>query len=171
MLQFASRPLSSSMPIVFDASKTEADFGRIETPHACLQLVRAGIRAHWPSRYVYQPCGRDAPECEDGWLWEARGWLDESYGFIGLVPARPMTGSCRIFGPVLMMALKRDLAPALGTELIAGLMDWLTDNHICHVVHASHNENDTCLGAWLDAAGFLYTGCRDGGDRSMILIL
>ncbi len=173
MLQHASRPSSpesSAAPPCLPC--TDRLFAQIDTPRARLQLVRAGIRSGWPGRYVYQPSARDNEPIEQGWLWEAIGTDGESLGFIGLVPAPPTGGLPGIFGPVLVVTLKRALPAGEGSELIGGLMTWLERNHICHVVHADHAEGDPQLAAWLVGAGFLHTGRHeDDGSRSMVLIL
>ncbi len=173
MLHYASA-ISSVPPPYTAPSRPEAApaFADIETQRTRLHLVRDGISRHWPCSYVYQPCGQDEDISEDGWLWEGVGQDGESLGFIGLVPVRPAVAPSGIFGPALTVMLKRDLAPGLGTEIVTGLMRWLKRNHICHVVHASHAEDDRQLAAWLDLCGFLYTGCHEtDGSRSMILIL
>jgi len=170
MLQCASRPVfSPSSSGIAMAPRPGGAFALVDTPRARLQLVRTGPRPEGSSRYLYKPCvAEDEPS---GWLWEAAGPEGESFGFIGLAPA---TAGQRppVFGPILAVMLRRTLAPGLNAEIITGLMRWLTRNHICHVVHASHAERDLQLGAWLDAAGFIYTGCHESdGSRSMILIL
>ena len=153
------------------ANLKELAFAEIETPRTRLCLVRSGISRHWPSSYLYAFCG-DTPDGDEGWLWEVVEPHGNALGFIGLAPARCVGGPRGIFGPILAVMLKREVAPRLGAEAISGLMTWLSGNHICHVVHAGHAEDDGQLARWLDASGFLYTGCRDDdGGRSMILIL
>jgi len=173
MLQYASRPASSPpSAAIAPAPSAERVFALIETPRARLQLVRTGLRSDWPSRYLYKPCTREDQPAAEGWLWEAIGPKGESLGFIGLLPAATTGQLQPVFGPSLVVMLKRAVALEVAAGIVTGLMGWLDRNHICHVVHASHAESDPQLGAWLDAAGFVYTGCHEGdGSRSMILIL